>query len=76
MLVHVLACCLELLCSLKPVKLLATCTEMDATTLNIVGRQCWKLLRPFACNLKGIDHHKQVLSSCLAMTKLSVAICS
>ena len=76
MLVHVLACCLELLCSLKPVKLLATCTEMDATTLNIVGRQCWKLLRPFACNSKGIDHYKQILSSCLAMTKLSVAICS
>ena len=76
MLVHVLACCLELLCSLKPVKLLATCTEMDATTLNIVGRQRGELLRPFACSLKGIDHHKEVLSACLAMTKLTVAICS
>ena len=76
MLVHVLACCLELLCSLKPVKRLATCTEMDATTLNIVGRQCGELLRPFACSLKGIDHHKEVLSACLAMTKLTVAICS
>ena len=76
MLVHVLDCCLELLCNLKLVKLLATCTEMDAPTLNIVGRQCWELLRPFACSLKGIDHHKQVLSACLAMTKLSVARCS
>ena len=73
---HVLACCLELLCSSKPVKLLATCTEMDATTLYIVGRQCWESLRLFACSLKGTDHHKQVLSACLAMTKLSVAICS
>ena len=73
---HVLACCLELLCSSKPVKLLATCTEMDATTLYIVGRQCWESLRLFACSLKGTDYHKQVLSACLAMTKLSVAICS